>query len=143
MNKCKKKMIAINKEYLAYIAGYLDGEGCFYVGRNWKILIACETTYYPTIKWLHRLFGGSFVISDRKRKFNHRPTYRWSVAAHDAERVCLLVIPYLQEKKKQAELLLKLQNLMGLPLNGKFLDKNVVRERDKLSIRIKELKGRL
>lgn len=34
---------------LAYAAGFLDGEGNFYIGRYWRIRVSCSNTYRPII----------------------------------------------------------------------------------------------
>ena len=82
---------------MEYLAGYLDGEGCFtFVGttiRNKKIMVACETTFSPVIRTLKEAFGGSYTKNIRKRKKCWRPTYRWVVVSRDAENACTRLLP--------------------------------------------------
>lgn len=125
---------------LAYIAGYLDGEGCFTVSKGHRISVICETTHYDTIAWLHFNLGG-VLITQKGRKANHRTTYRWAVVCKDALRVCELLNPYLREKREQAALLCMIQNLKGSP--GKRVDPVLFEERERLTARVKLLKGRI
>jgi hypothetical protein len=102
-----------DEDGLAYAAGFLDGEGCFTVGRNWKITVTTENTYRPVVEWLHYHFGGSLTRNSTKRKPNHRPLHRWCVVSQDAYKLCLAVTPYLKEKAPQALLLIAIQQTMG------------------------------
>ena len=104
-----------DEETLAYAAGFLDGEGCFTVGRHWKITVSCANTNRAVIEWFKATFGGTVSRSSRRRKANHRICWQWCVVSRGADRVCKWVAPYLKEKAPQALLLLSLQQTMGLP----------------------------
>ena len=90
---------------LAYIAGYLDGEGCFRVANT---PIVCVANTYPyTLLGLQRLFGGTIrcrVRGDGK----HRTQYEWTVCGDDARNCISVVRPYLWEKRLQADMLLEM-----------------------------------
>jgi hypothetical protein len=86
----------------AYCAGFLDGEGCFSYKR-----IVCTNTYPVVLFILQELYKGNV----RKRKENivgERPQYEWAVHGEAAELCLTQVIPFLIEKKKQAELVLEM-----------------------------------
>ncbi len=130
----------LDEDDRGYIAGFLDGEGCFTVVKRWKIVVACENTYRPTIERLHKIFGGCFTPMVRKRKKNWRPTYRWAVVSNDALQVCQSVAVYLKEKQPQAVMLIALQQTMGMPrVNGR-LDPEVVEFRNEVSEKVRALK---
>src|SRR4051812_46429745 len=93
---------------LAYAAGYLDGEGCFTVGDDWKIFVTCTNTCRAAISWLQETFGGAVSGPSKVRKPNWRPTYQWKVSSRQASVVVEALLPHLKEKKPQADLLLKL-----------------------------------
>lgn len=124
-----------------YLAGYLDGEGCFWIGQHYKVGISCANTHRPTIEWLHRTFGGSIRRETRYRKANHRPIYSWQVVSVDAGKVCAAVVPYLKEKAPQALLLLTLRQTMLKP-GRKILrvPEYLKEERDRLIIIFKGMK---
>lgn len=125
---------------LAYIAGYLDGEGCFSVGRHWKISIICENTHRPTIEWLHSIFNGSFSARIFKRKPQWRPTYRWQVVGNDALSVCQIIAPYLREKTEQALLLIAIQLRKQSGSIRRRIANDEATERDRLAALVKGLK---
>ncbi len=135
----KKRVIKRwTEEDLIYLAGYLDGEGCFYIGEHHKIAISCSNTHKPTVEWLHRTFGGSFMQSHRQRKANHRLIYTWQVVSKDALAVCTSVAPYLKEKMGQAVLLIALQQTKKYA--GGRVPFSVLRERDRLKTIFKGMK---
>jgi len=131
------------EDTLAYTAGFLDGEGCFWVGRGWKIGVSCANTDLSVIRWLQNNFGGSIFKPRPLRKPNHRPVWTWQVVGHSARELCAYVTPYLREKAPQALLLVSLSQLMGLPLKGRYIDPEVIEERDRLTEILKGMKHRV
>lgn len=131
----KKELTEADK---SYIAGFLDGEGCFTLsGKYHKIIVACENTYLPVIELLHDVFGGSLTHLQNKRKPNWRPTHRWTVVAQDALYVCKTIVPYLKEKTEQALLLILIQQTKQC--NGRITNE-VFEERERLAKGVKRLK---
>ena len=130
----------MSQKDLIYAAGFIDGEGCFYLANNRKPAIACENTYKPVVLWLKRMFGGS-VTPCKGRKKRHRTTYRWAVVCQDAIKVCRLLIRYLKEKVAQVQVLIAFQKTVGRP--GIRISNIVRKQRIFLSLKLKKLKGRL
>lgn len=87
---------------MSWAGGLLDGEGCF---RATKCpVISVESTSKSTVEKLHELFDGT--CSAEKRKTNSgRQVFKWRVYGKNAKAVCEDVLPFLVEKKPQAELL--------------------------------------
>lgn len=123
----------------AYVAGYLDGEGCFFSYGHTRYGIVCENTHRPTIEWLHSLFGGNVTVC-RGRKENHRTTYRWCVVGKEAAAVCKQIAPYLREKWQQALLILLFDHTTGLPLSGRTIHPDVKDARLTFTVMMKEQK---
>ncbi len=130
------------EEDIAYIAGFLDGEGCFTLGQYWKPCIACENTYRPVIYWLKKQLGGNITPVKGKKK-NHRKTYRWAVVCEDAAKVCKVIAPYLHEKAEQAMILIAVHQTMKMPKIGNRLLPEVIKQRNWFKKRLKKLKGRI
>ena len=92
---------------LVYAAGYLDAEGCFRF--HGTPVVSISNTYPYTLLYFQRLFNGSF----RERKDgrpNRRNTFEWSCTGDNARKCVHLVYPFLQEKQRQAEILIKLSS---------------------------------
>lgn len=111
-----------------YWAGFLDGEGSFYVATGNCVLVEVSNTYQPIIRKLEREVGGT-VIPCKSGKINHRPYYKWIISGKRADKFIRKVHRYLVEKKKQAELLLEFNKLpkssRWYPVSKKIRDKKL------------------
>ena len=125
-------------EDLIYLAGFLDGEGCFSIYRQ-KIIITCANCYKPIIDWLKQQFGGT-VNKREARKETHRVCYSWRVVSGDAHSLLEQIVPYLREKQPQALLLLEYQKLTRYSKKDRKVTPYVIEERKRLEKLIKGMK---
>ena len=98
---------------LAYIAGFLDGEGCFSLVPRKKggkvngyfVRVNVVNTNRAIIVWMREIFGGNLYMRKRQKK-NHKVA--WSLTLSEVQAGALLrrVLPYLRVKQQQAKLLL-------------------------------------
>jgi hypothetical protein len=99
------------KEKLAYTAGIVDGEGCFWRG-------LCKNgegrTYYESrlivvqkepemLEWLREQYGGHLRLANRMSYATRRPIWRWSLSGTKCEKFAVLLLPYLIVKRKQVK----------------------------------------
>jgi hypothetical protein len=88
-----------------YLAGYLDGEGCFTYHRTPTVDIS---SIYPyTLQIFHDEYGGRI----HQRDGPGRCWYQWRVYGKSAIKLIADVLPYLHEKRAQALLVLEIRNL--------------------------------
>ncbi len=105
---------------IAYCAGLIDGEGCIYIGKDFRgreigysplhhLRISVRMCDVRPLKKLHELFGGNCPDTPQKerRPKGHRPIFRWVVADKKAEEVLITILPYLICKQGEAELALQ------------------------------------
>ena len=125
-----------------YLAGYLDGEGCFTVSnpRSALAVVTCTNTHKPTIEWLRDTFGGSIAAPRVPKKANHRPTYTWNITGQEAIELISKLAPYLKEKARQALLIMKIQDTKNQPLVGRKVDPIFLEERKRLIQMLKDMK---
>ena len=93
---------------LAYVAGYMDGEGCFRANKG-NIEVQIKNTYPHVLHYIQELFGGA--VREEKREAvnrNHRTAFCFSIYGESARKMVRCLLPYLREKKIQAELTLEL-----------------------------------
>jgi hypothetical protein len=132
-------------EDLAYTAGFLDGEGCFTVINRKNaasIRVTASNTYKPVLEWLKSKFGGCVAPQykdPKKLPKNHRPNYVWNVDSANAKSLIIQIIPYLRQKREQAELLLELHKTKQ-PRGRRKLPQDVSLKREEMFIRLKEMK---
>jgi len=105
-----------SKIELAYCAGIIDGEGCFSLGRTtrggraispkWYCKVSVDMTDRRPLEILSDLFKGK--ISPRKPQIlGHKPGWIWQRWDLSAGEVASNLLPFLQVKKAQAELILE------------------------------------
>ena|ERR1039458_7190436 len=107
----------MNELDLAWAAGFLDGEGGFFIYKIRKRdkydcvrghLKVNQAVHRDPIDRLHDLFGGS-VTERRTRTVTGKRVYEWQMSrSADLQASLPLVLPYMIVKRDQAELLLKL-----------------------------------
>ncbi len=88
---------------MSYVGGLLDGEGCFRISKTPTICV--ESTSKSTVEKLYEVFGGK-CKAEKRLTNSGRQVFKWSVYGKAATHVCDSVLPFLVEKKLQAELLL-------------------------------------
>jgi hypothetical protein len=98
---------------LAYLAGFLDGEGTFTVYKVkqpnttvYNALISASQNSRPVLDWIHNTFGGK--IFQLNKTGNREVGYQWMLK-EKFELIALLpqLFSYLKVKDLQARLLLK------------------------------------
>jgi|SRR5215831_7195786 len=103
----------------SYLAGLLDGEGCFTIAGSWKItkngkkyfhfnlLISLYNNNLDVMKWLIEHFGGAYYVHHPSKHQNHKVGYSWHPkGARNKELLLLAILPYLIIKKRQAQIAL-------------------------------------
>jgi len=140
-------------EEIAYLAGIIDGEGCFYIGRikqgkygsgwQWHCLLRVTNCDEELILWLERVFGGSKDSRYRwtsKKKFC-RPVYNWQASGEMLNHVIKIVEPYLIIKKRQCDVM-KRYRLTCKNIGSKRLPDDIVANRFGLLKEMKNLNSR-
>lgn len=121
----------------AYMAGLLDAEGSFYIGRvdrgntvSYNPEVRLSTNHLPTIKWVIKHFGGMYR-EDRVGEYS----WQYSSQKH-AARFLDLVLPYLVLKKKEAIILKEYCDMNGVcnPINREKLYKKCEKLKDRSSL---------
>jgi hypothetical protein len=118
----------------AYLAGFIDGEGCIQIGRNlprgksknlsYYLAVSVSNTNEAIINYLQSTFGGA--VGNMKRKVNHRPCQNWIIRGHRARALLEMILPYLRQKKTEAELAIAFQREIkpgSTELTQEILDK--------------------
>jgi hypothetical protein len=99
--------IGLKPTEIGWAAGLLDGEACFRYVNGPQISV--DALCRGTIEKLHKLFGGSCTVGNRRTESN-RSVFRWNICGKDAARVSATVYDQLTEKKEQALILMKIMN---------------------------------
>jgi len=96
------------KEKNAWVAGLLEGEGCFRINENYP-RITCEMTDEDTIRRLHKIIGKGSILYNKPRIIQsyqnikkRKPTWCWGVSsANDVLDISNKIIPYMSDRRQQ------------------------------------------
>lgn len=90
----------------AYMAGIIDGEGCFTQhgpGRRYPMLKVTNTDR-ALIEWLHGMVPGSTIQSKHEKRPRSKPCWDWLVCKCSVLRPLIgRMLPYLKVKRSAAE----------------------------------------
>lgn len=116
---------------LAYLAGFIDGEGCFFIGNfptvskctgnkyfNYHCILKISNNSTDTLEWINKTFGGRTTLHNKKTKDKTRNfiTYDCYFTGNCLTDLTQLLLPYLKIKRPQAEAMLKMR--MTFPRSG-------------------------
>lgn len=107
----------LNNTELAYIAGYIDGDGCFYIGKTtnkktgrtrYQAFLTISSTNKTILEVFKSKYGGSVRLSDSREKYSaQKPQYQFLIKGHKAANLAKNIQIFLTEKSYQAELFYK------------------------------------
>lgn len=98
-----------SEENFAYLAGLIDAEGCFRIGKfkrrgkpnyDYSIRLEIGNTRFPIFPWLFARFGGA--ISLTKASTRKKACATWTLTAFALSQLIPKILPYLRVKKEAA-----------------------------------------
>lgn len=105
----------------AYIAGFIDGEGTISISKtgyvssggeqNYTTLLRIGNTDKEVLEKIRDWTGLGYVkpfLTSWSQRPNNKPLWRWQIAANQMRELLPEIIPYLQIKRRVAELALEL-----------------------------------
>lgn len=156
MGKRVKFHTGQTSEQWAYLAGLIDGEGCFYIGKTknksgygsedtWHSMLKITSCDEDLILWLEKTWGGSKDSRYRwtsKKKFT-RPVYNWQAtgAMLDYLLLPLFMQNHLIIKKKQCGVMGQYR-LTCDNIGSKRLSPHVIETRERLMKEMRQLNSR-
>lgn len=96
-----------------YIAGLFDGEGSVSSSVNKKtgqiqVRASLAMAHEEAVRRLHEQFGGYFG-KQKKYAAHHKDKYHWYVTGKNLLAFLATVLPYLEVKREEAEIVFELQ----------------------------------
>ena len=105
---------------LAYLAGIIDGEGCFYIqrpgGKNHTLRLFVMNTAKPLIDYLYQTYGG-WQYSRKKENSTWKIRHEWFVDRQIVDELLPLIHPYLVIKKEHCEIAMEFRKTFPLIRN--------------------------
>ena len=101
---------------LAYIAGFVDGEGHILIlsantGTSFVAQLGISNTNVEILEWIQEIFGG--YIYDKQKVKGRKQGYqiRWN-RRNRVKEILTLLLPYLKVKRAQAEVVIEFCELL-------------------------------
>lgn len=108
----------VSREDLAYIAGFIDGDGCFYIGvvntktpkgntyKNFVTSLKISNNDPDVLLWIKQTVGGTIEIKKTKKdKYRNAPCYSLWIGGNLLTDMCKLLIPFLKVRKEHAKIM--------------------------------------
>lgn len=129
------------EDIYAYSAGYLDGDGCFYLGKFfqgknritvYEYSIQVLSVKPDVLEFFKKNLGGA--IRKKEKRALHRVPYCWTLKGFDALVVAQLLQPYLVDKFKSCQFFIKFADTIrpnkGIKVSDEIIDKreNIIKE---------------
>jgi hypothetical protein len=141
---------------LAYMAGIVDGEGCFYMGiipkkkgdgyvsEHYRGLLKIDNTDYVLIDWLNQTFSGTNSAATRTTSTQRftREVFSWIATGDRLLDLCEQILPYLTIKKKQCEIMIRFRKTYTERLGSNKVSKENLEVRQTCFEEIRKLNSR-
>lgn len=128
----------MNINILSYTAGYIDGDGCFYLGKTiqkpkmitvYEYSIQAVSVKKPVLDFLAESFKG--FVRKKPDRINHRSAYCWTIKTHNSYELAKQIYPHLIDKKEQCGMYIEFCTLI---YTNKFrtVENELLNKRDNL-----------
>lgn len=165
MDKPRRKYYKRSEDYvptkykpadLAYMAGIVDGEGCFYIGlipkksgdgyvnEHYRGLLKISNTCKSLIDWLDETFSGtcsSIHRSTSSKKYT-RDVFDWIATGDRLLDICEQIHPYLLLKKRHCEIMINFRKTYTEQLGSHKVSEENLEARQLCLIEIRKLNSR-
>lgn len=148
----------ITETDFAYLAGFIDGEGCFFIGLfqmksrpdapsypNYQTYIKiCNTDKY-VMDWIAETFHGTnynqWKSTDRKREFE-REIFNIQFTGQTLTQIIPRIFPYLKVKKPHAEIMMKMRETFPTKRGKTFVSEETWKIREELHHALRKINSR-
>ena len=93
------KTITVSKSDLMWLAGLIEGDGCFHLTKSGRPIIFIEMTDKDVIDRVGNLWD-SLVYVNKPEKSHYKPSYRSSVFNNKAKAFMIALKPYMSSRRQ-------------------------------------------
>ena len=132
------------KQIYSYTAGYIDGDGCIYLGKTiqkrkmitvYEYSIQVSSVKKPVLDHFKNIFGG--YVRKKPSRVRHKDIFCWTIKTKKSVSCAQKILPYLKDKDIQCQIFIELAELI-YSNNFKTVDKLSIEKRDTLIDQIRK-----
>ncbi len=127
---------------IAYLAGIIDGEGCFHIarpgGKTHTLRLFVMNTHKPLIDYLYNTYGG-FQYSRKKENSTWKIRHEWFVDRGNLDEILPKLAPYLINKREHLDIVIEFRKTFPKVRNYHKIPDELVAIREDCHRRIKIL----
>lgn len=91
----------VDREFLIWLAGFMDGEGCFMFTQN-TVRLSITNTNLDVLLTIRKTLGCGFIHTTAPQNEKCKPVYSFRVNGSAAIDLCRSLVPFLRVKQRQA-----------------------------------------
>lgn len=138
---------------IVYLAGYIDGDGCFYAGQvkqgrygsgyQFSIKLLVTSCDKSSIDWMRESFGGNAETQLRpaKNRPNDRIVYQWCATGELLDYILPKIEPHLKNKKQNCQLMIEMRKTFK-NIGSKRLPPEIIEKRLELIKKMRAINSR-
>lgn len=100
------KLIPADKEFLIWLAGFVDGEGCISIHGLLPTIVIANTNEAVLQEIKSTLGAGGVYLGSKPKSAQHKQGYFYHIRGHDAISLAFSLYSYLRVKRPQADILI-------------------------------------
>ena len=90
----------MNDTELGWVAGFLEGEGCFQGRCKGAVLVSCSQVQREPLERLEKLFGGPIRLYQQKNP-KHQPYHRWHLLGDKAADLMMQIFHLMSPRRRE------------------------------------------
>src|SRR6185436_16986279 len=125
------KGVYMDELNFAYLAGYIDGDGCFYIDTvkaktgifpvTHRTIVKFASVDESIMLWLKEFLGIHYwekAVSKKRKHLNRKMVYEANVTGECLDKLLNRIHPYLTIKKEHCEIMIKMRETYVKPIKG-------------------------
>lgn len=111
MDEIDLRLAEIDATFFAWLAGFIDGEGCFHIQQskqhnriNFYLQLIITNTNREVLESIQETLDiGTIIATSRKKPHNSRSSFQYKIYGNKVKTVAQLLYPYLKVKQTQCK----------------------------------------
>ncbi len=143
----------ISNEDLAYIAGFVDGEGTISILRynrsgnrnrrmDWRAFVGINNTNKEVLEWIRFTVGAGNINANHRKIEGYKTVWKYNLSGSNSILFSKMLLPYLKIKRTNALILIELGKTLASSYVPRRTPEHIQEVREKLTNQIQLINQR-